>query len=1735
MATVLNTLYPPLIDTFMPAFPNTENAVVNFSISPYNSSYEIQYLHVTLVNQKTNKNAFATDSDLETPAGTALVNGVWIIPFAETLNGNTNPYLVLDRNANAYTLFIPPFLLKKNGKENNRYFVIDTYYKVQLRFDKYIESNSDTSSITTWNSDYLAQKRAYFSEWSSVCLLKAIPTITLHLNNFTMDLDDYLRTSNTSITNLPSNFVVPVRTPQYMPGIIPFAGNLTFEGDNDSGISEKINTEYYKRDIKTSSNNEYIMSYRIKIFDDLENLVKDSGIVYPAKTEKTNNFYWLCDLTNAKTNITYSVELTFTTNNQYTFSKTFNFSMIEPSNIDFNPTFSFNKIELPYNGMGYAWKRSDDPYFDNMSAIELSKFKSEIRSDGLWYEVEDEKVLVTSEDGWVTLTVSHGDLVTPGYLFIKRATSLDNFQNWELIDCSYQLYSDNFSRTIVDKTVSSLVSYKYSCQYLTAKGSWTRTVISPEVVYPDFHDILISRGDRQLAIRYNAQITSLTPVVNRVKIDTLGGRYPKFAENAKLHYKQFQLTGLITAESDYNRKFLNDLDYREEMATYDNKIGGRYGIRNDTVKDTGIVTVKYEDEEGNIEEHTYTNGTYSQDISESDTEIKKHKRDTQKNTNHDLYPMDNWWWERKFREEAIEWLNDGEPKLYRSMTEGNLIVMFDAITLTPNIQLGRRIWNLSATIYEVGDGNSLQQLSSLGIYPIVNSYGGTFSDKDGNGDYSLNVDTTISKQQIGQTFEVSAEKSNETPLINTGEKNSPVVYYTNSKNQKLKMSVGSIGEAIGSLYQGLYQNYDFDTSTIRLKDVKIQFNSLPQWYDLTSITPNGTIPGSIYFTITDDDNNEYEVYLKVENNQVIVTKVQDTLTIGRLWALEGKTITEFFNEWENMSPGGTTSVVIDENGKEVYVPRASENILYYKVSPAINLVSGKKYLKEEDIWNNIGQFNDGDFQKNTNVNTSTELWYIMQDNSENYYLAEKRDEAEVELNSKQYIQTSSINLNNRYRYINDQYYYTDNINDLYVKLIENNVPVFVSKDNIELYYKARSLSDNSWTYIPVNDTSNVFVYKWKCNMEDQKDINSKIIQDTSSTTSLIRYDDINLECFSYKTVKEISAENSNGQVYIKQINYFTPISKDEIEDDDKEYYFYFEPEKIWVPLNDYKNATWFLLNVNNNDSVLYQVDKSVEYARTGEGVNDYTPLEDINTFYIKVKNIILNDSEEYFEETVYKEAPLYYHYSTTNNLDELDAWILTSDINLSKYYVNKAESGLPNYQVASAEDISNPLTSKYYQTKIEVSYPEYRYYRLGKDTFILEENLESSTYDQNVYIKIGERYFKKSGIRPSSEIEQAGNNINIISSDGRMININGPDSIEDYLLKWTNYGLGYKLKLNLVSPYDSNVQLERTIFVNEKGYYQVPSNMSVKEITLYDGASATLDYILEYDLKYDDITEPNAYEAAENIVGQISGEWNWNTAIMPLIQAKYWSHDVTEDNSGNKTITEQMLDSWKAVTFEGTPYTILNLRPTSDLATSRYIVGRSGVLNLQTDYPTNLLYVNGKRMVQAPISRQDYLDEWEYVVDGSVYDAINYVPTDGEISNENQFWYIVYNTGTGANIDDWISSDEVGIGIPVIIYLSEEINEDSARDIINGWYELGNTDSITRIEYLEPKPNTVYAIANTAGGFDYKIYYLDEGWFNIEFPNLKKGDVSIAYARVPVYGTIDYRATIMKKLWTNQK
>lgn len=61
--------------------------------------------------------------------------------------------------------------------------------------------------------------------------------------------------------------------------------------------------------------------------------------------------------------------------------------------------------------------------------------------------------------------------------------------------------------------------------------------------------------------------------------------------------------------------------------------------------------------------------------------------------------------ERQFKLEVLEWLNNGQPKLFRSPTEGNYIIRLMNVSLSPNDTLGRMLHTFNCTAYEIAEYN----------------------------------------------------------------------------------------------------------------------------------------------------------------------------------------------------------------------------------------------------------------------------------------------------------------------------------------------------------------------------------------------------------------------------------------------------------------------------------------------------------------------------------------------------------------------------------------------------------------------------------------------------------------------------------------------------------------------------------------------------------------------------------------------------------------------------------------------------------------------------------------------------------------------------------------------------------------------------------------------------------------------------------------------------------------------
>lgn len=662
MATLVNTLYPPVVPTFMPAFPNDKDAVIYFSLSPLNASASIQRVHVTLVNQANNENA------LNKASGVLIQS------------------LKMDTSNGLYYVTIPTSMLKGGNTFN-----INQFYKVQIRFDSY---NGTVPTEEVQLNAYLLDYQTYFSEWSTVCLIRPILQPSIELRTFDTNDSDII--------------------PAFNKGIIPISGKMFFGGDIFSLETETL------------------QSYQIQILknDGSNKVVYETPTIYTGNNINPNDINYKLDLQGLDTLETtiFKMRIIATTRNQYELIKDYPFQIA-----DF---------------------------------IEEENFKPAL------------SVSLNRDEGIVELKIDNTETVF-GTLYIKRSSSVSDFKEWEPISITKE--EGTIHKTIYDNTVGSLIWYQYSVQLENSRGALTQ-VYRTEKILPDFYDAILSRGDKQITIRYDFKITNFKTTVNRSKIDTLGGRYPKFVENAVLNYKQFGISGKIDSSSDYNQLFLNKQSYFAEdylnYTIYKEQHGVKDLIRNDA--------------EG-----------YADNPNELLTTT-----------------MDDWMWQRIFRSELEKWLNDGEPKLFRSMTEGVIPVMITDISLTPNVSTGRYIWDFTATCYEIEDGHSLTKLDELGIIDvpkIETDYrsGGDIEGGDGDEEY-------VEVIKVGQ------------------------LYYETLKD-KTNILSSIIAPALQERYGGVLSSKI--PSDFYLKDVKIFFHNNPHIFLQTA---NGLMlvedPGSSIYT-----------------------------------------------------------------------------------------------------------------------------------------------------------------------------------------------------------------------------------------------------------------------------------------------------------------------------------------------------------------------------------------------------------------------------------------------------------------------------------------------------------------------------------------------------------------------------------------------------------------------------------------------------------------------------------------------------------------------------------------------------------------------------------------------------------------------------------------------------------------------------------------------------------------------
>lgn len=535
-------LYPPIVSTYMPSFIRTQSCKIYFNLSNFNSIADIKNVQVTIVNQNTNYTALNTD---KYPTGIKITN----LSINESSEGDP------------YYISISPSDLQSG------IFELNQFYKIQLRFTSIEAAElTDDKKIATW----LVENQSFFSEWSTVCLIKGIQQPLIDIKGF-----DSSSSIEETVFTKDFNTVV---------------GKMYF--DENANI-EKEYMDYYTISISDRSKD------NSKVFE--------SKIIYTNKSNPNEINYVFQYL--LQENVQYLLTVNYCTNNGYQGSKSFNFLIRKPTVNKINGTLTIE------------------------NDIENGRFK-------------------------ITMNFIENFI---GNLAFRRTSSDSNFTVWEDVHIITLLDSGSASLKYswYDYTIESGVFYKYGVQKIESNNARSELFENTYPTMQVFDYCFLTRSDLQLKIKYNAQLNNLKTNVLETKTDTIGGEFPYFYRNGSVKYKQFNLSGLITAFCDEDGIFINkDNIYEDSKSLYN-----EYNIANQIT---------------NYNDYIY---------------------------------------EREFRKKITDFLYDNTIKLFRSTTEGNILIKLMDISLSPEETLGRMLYTFNATAYEI-DNCSLDNYYKYGICNI---------------------------------------------------------------------------------------------------------------------------------------------------------------------------------------------------------------------------------------------------------------------------------------------------------------------------------------------------------------------------------------------------------------------------------------------------------------------------------------------------------------------------------------------------------------------------------------------------------------------------------------------------------------------------------------------------------------------------------------------------------------------------------------------------------------------------------------------------------------------------------------------------------------------------------------------------------------------------------------------------------------------------------------------------------
>ena len=284
----------------------------------------------------------------------------------------------------------------------------------------------------------------------------------------------------------------------------------------------------------------------------------------------------------------------------------------------------------------------------------------------------EESIYTEQENGYIRLKLYSRENSFKGTVIIRRTDSKSNFTIWEDIKIitfktSKSANDINSFHTIYDFTAESGIFYRYGIQTLDSNNNRTKLQVIKNNnndinVIRDFeYSYLIGENNKILKLSLNNTMGNYNYTYIESKTDTIGGTYPIITRNGNTKYRTFPINGMISTVMDDNEFFTSDLElykYMNVVSAYNEyRIKNGFSFNNDFQK------------------------------------------------------------EFKFREKVLEFLQDGKPKLFKSASEGNIIVQIMNVASQPNQTLNRMLYSFTSTANEVAE-DSLENYKKYGFIEI---------------------------------------------------------------------------------------------------------------------------------------------------------------------------------------------------------------------------------------------------------------------------------------------------------------------------------------------------------------------------------------------------------------------------------------------------------------------------------------------------------------------------------------------------------------------------------------------------------------------------------------------------------------------------------------------------------------------------------------------------------------------------------------------------------------------------------------------------------------------------------------------------------------------------------------------------------------------------------------------------------------------------------------------------------